>query len=55
MTAGSMLWDWSRLDGNMEVEVRNFNINNFDELCVSGYEIERGLGELTTDIKPAAL
>lgn len=37
------------------MEVRNFNINNFDELCVSGYEIERGLGELRTDIKPAAL
>lgn len=53
MTAGSMLRDWSRLDGNMEV--RNFNINNFDELWVSGYEIERGLGELTADIKPAAL
>lgn len=53
MTAGSMGWDWSMPDGNMEV--RNFNINNFDELCVSGYEIEQGLRELTADIKPAAL
>lgn len=29
MTPCSVVWDWSRLDGNMGVGKSNFNINNF--------------------------